>query len=54
MELAAAVDIVARALAWRAMLGKGLATNALPIWAIEPRFWAAFHYPLKMSVHRVL
>ena len=54
VELATTVNFVAWTLAQCAAPSAGLAPLTLPVWAIEPWFNVAFHYPNQSSVHGVL
>ena len=54
MELTAPHREPSGALAWRASARSGLATNTLPVWAVEPWFGVGFHYAQLSSVYGVL
>ena len=54
MELTAPHRESGGALAWRASARSGLATNTLPVWAVEPWFGVGFHYAQLSSVYGVL
>ena len=51
MELTAAHRESSGALAWRAPARPGLATNTLPVWAVEPWFGIAF---IVLNYHRFM
>jgi len=54
MELTAAHRQSSGALAWRPPARSGLATNTLPVWAVEPCFEISFHCAQLSSVYGVL
>ena len=54
MELTAPHREPSGALAWRASARSGLATNTLPVWAVEPCFEISFHCAQLSSVYGVL
>ena len=54
MELTAAHRQSSGALAWRPPARSGLATNTLPVWAVEPWFGVGFHSAQLSSVYGVL
>ena len=54
MELTAAHRESGGALTWRTPARSGLATNTLPVWAVEPWFGVGFHSAQLSSVYGVL
>jgi hypothetical protein len=54
MELTAPHRESSGALAQSASTGQGLATNTLPVWAVEPWFGIGFHCAQLPSIHGVL
>ena len=54
MEPASTIMLGPRPLAQSAATGQGLATNTLPVWAVEPWFGVGFHGAQLSSVYGVL